>query len=212
MPQTRTVFIVEDDAALRRSLCRVFEEHGYAVQCFASAELFLGRPDPAIRGCLVLDVALPGLDGLALQQELAAVGQVMPIVFLTGRADVPASVRAIKAGAADFLLKPVSSDVLVGAVRAAVAQDEWVRQREAERAELRHRLTALTGREREVLDGLVLGKLNKQIAAEMGIVEQTVKFHRARIMERMQARTVAELMYMAAVVDAGVAGDPLTKG
>jgi len=141
---------------------------------------------------------MPGLDGLQLQVRLVAAGRRLPIVFVTGHGDIPMSVRAIKAGAADFLTKPVRAETLVAAVRAAIEQDASARRTRADTDRLRKRLDALTPREREVLAALAAGKLNKQIAADLGVVEQTVKFHRARIMERMQAKTVAELMHIAA--------------
>lgn len=196
-----TVFVVDDDPGVRRSLSRVLREEGFDVRTFESAEAFLARPDKTSRGCLVLDVSLPGLDGLALQSRLVEAGQAMPIVFLTGHGDIPMSVRAIKAGAADFLTKPVASEALLAAVRAAIEHDDAAQRADGETAELVRRFESLTAREREVLAALVGGKLNKQIAGDLGVVEQTVKFHRARIMQRMGARTVAELMHMAAKLD-----------
>ena len=198
-----TVFIVDDDAPLRRALSRLLREHGWQVAAFASAEDFLAQRDVVAPGCLVLDVDLPGLDGLALQCRLAESPPALPIVFLTGQGDIPMTVQAVKAGAVDFLTKPVAAKVLLAAVRSGVEQDVLARAKLAEGAALQQRLDSLTPREREVLAGLIAGKLNKQIAADLGIVEQTVKFHRARIMQRMQARTVAELMHLAA--GAGVA-------
>jgi FixJ family two-component response regulator len=199
----RTVFLVDDDAGVRRSLSRVLREEGFEVQGYESAEAFLARRDTTARGCLVLDVMMPGLDGLALQLRLFENGQAMPIVFLTGHGDIPMSVRAIKGGAADFLTKPVASETLIAAVRAAIEQDSAARQADDETAELVRRFASLTAREREVLAALVDGRLNKQIATDLGVVEQTVKFHRARIMARVRARTVAELMHMAARVGLG---------
>ncbi len=193
-----TVFIVDDDAALCRALSRVLREHGWPTATYASAEDFLAQRDPQAPGCLVLDVSLPGLDGLALQRRLTQHGPALPIVFLTGHGDIPMSVQAVKAGAVDFLTKPVAAEALLAAVRAGVDQDARSRRELAQTQALRQRLASLTEREREVLAALAKGKLNKQIAGDMSIVEQTVKFHRARIMERMQARTVAELMHMAA--------------
>jgi FixJ family two-component response regulator len=201
----KTVFLVDDDPGFRRATSRVLREGGFDVQSFESAEAFLARPDTTSRGCLVLDVSMPGLDGLALQRRLTEAGQTMPIVFLTGHGDIPMSVRAIKGGAADFLTKPVASALLVATIRAAIEQDEAVRREDDEAAELARRFALLTAREREVLAALVDGKRNKQIAGDLGIVEQTVKFHRARIMERMHARTVAELMHMAATLAIGSA-------
>jgi len=200
-----TVFLVDDDPAARKALSRVLREEGFSVEAFESAETFLARPGTRPDGCLVLDVTLPGLDGLELQHRLAEAGQGLPIVFVTGYGDIPMSVRAIKAGANDFLTKPVAADALVAAVRSALVQDATARQARAEIARLEARLASLTTREREVLAALAAGRLNKQIAADLGVVEQTVKFHRARIMERMQAKTIAELMHIAARVGIGPA-------
>jgi len=192
------VFLVDDDPAVRSALSRVLREEGFDVHAYPSAEAFLERPDPSSYGCIVLDVSMPGLDGLALQQQLSSTGVTLPIVFLSGHADIPMTVSAIKGGAADFLTKPVGSAQLVEAVRNAMTTCEFAQREYEALTELLRRFATLTPREREVLDALVEGKLNKQIAADLGVVEQTVKFHRARVMERMQARTVAELMHMAA--------------
>jgi FixJ family two-component response regulator len=151
----------------------------------------------------VLDLTLPGLDGLDLQQRLNADGRSFAIVFLTGHGEIPDTVSAMRAGAVDFLVKPVESATLAAAVRSAIAHEAASRESRAELADLEDRLASLTEREREVLTALTQGKLNKQIAAELGIVEQTVKFHRARIMERMHARTAAELMHIAARLGIG---------
>jgi FixJ family two-component response regulator len=193
-----TVALVDDDVQVARALARLLRENGFSTMVFDSAEAFLAQCDASAAGCLVLDVNLPGLDGLALQRRLAEGGVVRPIVFLTGHGDIPMSVQAIKAGAVDFLTKPVAADVLLAAVRAGVEEDARARAARAEGEALRRRYASLTSREREVLEGLVAGKLNKQIAADLGIVEPTVKFHRARIMERMQAHTIAELMHLVA--------------
>lgn len=195
------VFLVDDDPDVRKALCRTLREEGWSVEAFDSAEGFLRRPHSDAYGCLVLDVTMPGLNGLELQRQLIDAGQKLPIVFVTGAGDIPMSVRAIKAGAADFLTKPVPSDVLANAVRAAFEHDESLRQANAGKEAMRARLSTLTAREREVLLGVVKGKLNKQIAAELGIVEQTVKFHRTKVMERMRANTLAELMHIAAQLD-----------
>jgi FixJ family two-component response regulator len=196
----RSVFLVDDDPGVLKALSRVLREEGWSVETFESAEAFLARHDPPNEGCLVLDVTMPGLDGLELQRRLAAAGQRLPIVFVTGHGDIPMSVQAIKTGATDFLTKPVRARTLLGAVRSAIEADASARQERAETDKLRQRLESLTPREREVLAALAAGRLNKQIAADLGVVEQTVKFHRARIMERMQAKTVAELMHIAAQV------------
>jgi len=193
-----TIVVVDDDPAVRKALSRVLREEGLNVETFESAEAFVARPDRRAPACLVLDVTMPGLDGLELQRRLTEEGQAFPIVFLTGHGDIPMSVQAIKAGAADFLTKPVNSDRLISAVRAALEQGSSARQSRAEIAAFEQRLATLTSREREVLAAVVNGRLNKQIAGDLGIVEQTVKFHRARIMRRMQAHTAAELMRMAA--------------
>lgn len=198
-----SIFLVDDDPAVRKALSRALREEGWNVETFESAEAFLSRPDSAARGCLVLDVTMPGLNGLELQKMLADARQSLPIVFVTGEGDIPMSVKAIKAGAVDFLTKPVSSVTLSGVVRAALDSDAAARQANAGIEEMRARLDSLTAREREVLTAVVKGKLNKQIAGDLGIVEQTVKYHRAIIMERMQAQTVAELMHVAAQLGIG---------
>jgi len=202
------IFLVDDEASVLRALSRVLREEGWSVETFESAEAFLARREPTAEGCLVLDVTMPGLDGLELQRRLAAAGESLPIVFVTGHGDIPMSVRAIKAGATDFLTKPVQAEVLIAAVQAAIDHHASVRHALAETADLRRRLASLTAREREVLAALTAGRLNKQIAADLGVVEQTVKFHRARIMERMQAKTIAELMHIAGRLGIGAATVP----
>jgi len=197
-PSVPTVFLVDDDGPVLKAQARLLREHGFQTALFESAEDFLAQHDASAPGCLVLDINLPGLDGLALQRRLAEVGAPLPIVFLTGNGDIPKSVQAVKAGAVDFLTKPVAGATLLAAVQAAVAQDALARLARDDDRPLRKRHASLTTREREVLAGLASGKLNKQIAGELGIAEATVKFHRARLMERMQARTVAELMHLAA--------------
>jgi len=193
-----TVHVVDDDPQVAKALSRLLREHGLRSAVYDSAEAFLAQCDASVPGCLVLDVNLPGLDGLALQQRLFEGGTPWPIVFITGHGDIPMSVQAIKAGAVDFLTKPVAAETLLAAVRVGLAQDARSREVHAESMALRRRHACLTAREREVLSGLAAGKLNKQIAADLGIVEPTVKFHRARIMERMQANTIAELMHLVA--------------
>jgi len=193
-----SIFLVDDDPAVLKSLARALREEGWIVETFESAEAFLARPGSRTRGCLVLDVTMPGLNGLELQRKLAESGQVLPIVFVTGEGDVPMSVQAIKAGASDFLIKPVSSEVLSGVIRSALEKAAAERENRSEIEMLQKRLATLTSREREVLAAVASGRLNKQIASDLGVVEQTVKFHRAKIMERMQAHTLAELMHIAA--------------
>jgi len=193
-----TVFVVDDDPSVLKALERLLRQADWNVETFASAEAFLTRPRQPGSGCLVLDVNLPGIDGLELQRRQSQSERELPIVFLTGRGDIPMAVQAIKAGAVEFLTKPVETESLIRAIRAAFDQAAAQRVAQAATSELRQRFDALTPREREVLAALVAGRLNKQIAGDLGIVEQTVKFHRARIMERMKAKTVAELMHIAA--------------
>ena len=185
MPQipAQTVFVVDDDPSVLTALARLLRHAGWNVETYESAESFLSRPDTRRPGCVVLDVSLPGLDGLELQRRQSESGQALPIVFLTGRGDIPMSVQAIKAGAVDFLTKPVQSESLFRAVRAALGQDAAARVAQSVTSELQHRFETLTPREREVLAAIAAGRLNKQIAGDLGIVEQTVKFHRARIMK-----------------------------
>jgi FixJ family two-component response regulator len=189
-----TVFVVDDYAPVRRSISRILHAAGFAVAAFASAEEFLAQCDPRTKGCLVLDVAMPALNGLELQDILAKAGSVLPIIFLTGTADIPKSVQAMKHGASDFLTKPVNDEDLLAAVRVAIEKNRSVRQQQTELSETRARLATLTPREREVLEYVVTGKLNKQIAGDLGTVEQTVNVHRARVMQKMRVRSVAELV------------------
>ena len=198
------VFVVDDEPAVRRSLTRLLRSAGFEAAAFESPKAFLLELAPGSAGCAILDVAMPGLDGLALQRELHARGSTLPIVFLTGRGDIPKSVQAMKRGAIDFLTKPVDDEVLLAAVRAALARDRAQRQAREEAADVRRRLESLTLREREVLEGVVAGKLNKQIGAELGITEKTVKVHRGRTMEKMGAGSLAELVHL--VERAGVHG------
>ena len=195
---TPKVFIVDDDPQVLKAHARLLRGHGFETVVFASAEAFLDQHTASARGCLLLDMSLPGLDGLTLQRRLMDSGRLLPIVFLTGAGDIPKSVQAMKAGAVDFLTKPAASATLLAAIRDGMAQDAQARRALEETDTLRQRYDALSVREREVLAGLADGKLNKQIAAELGIAEATVKFHRARLMEHMHARTVAELMHLAA--------------
>src|SRR5216110_327738 len=189
-----TVFVVDDYAPVRRSISRVLHAAGFAVAAFASAEEFLAQYDPQIVGCLVLDLAMPTLNGLELQDILAKAGSLLPIIFLTGTADIPKSVQAMKHGASDFLTKPVNDEDLLAAVRVAIQKDRDRRREQTELSEIRTRLARLTPREREVLKYVVSGKLNKQIAGDLGTVEQTIKVHRARAMQKMRVQSVAELV------------------
>jgi FixJ family two-component response regulator len=170
---------------------------GYTVEAFASAREFLARPPHPGPCCLVLDVRMPGLSGIQLQEMLAATGRRLSIVFVTGHADVPTSVRAMKAGAVDLLTKPVDAQDLIVAIQRAVTRDELDRVAEARRTEIQRRVSLLTARETEVFALVVTGMLNKQIGAALGIGEKTVKVHRARVMEKMRAGSVAELVRLA---------------
>jgi len=189
-----TVFVVDDYAPMRRSISRLLHTAGFAVAAFASAEEFLAQYDPQTLGCLVLDLAMPTLNGLELQRVLAKAGSLLPIIFLTGTADIPRSVQAMKQGASDFLTKPVNDEELLAAVRVAIERNRALHREQAELSEIRARLATLTPREREVLEYVVAGKLNKQIAGDLGTVEQTVKVHRAQVMRKMRVQSVAELV------------------
>jgi FixJ family two-component response regulator len=191
------IFVVDDDASVRKSLTRLLSSAGYAVETFASSLEFLNRAPHSGPCCLVLDVRMPGGSGLDLQTTLAAEGRPMSIVFVTGHVDVPMSVGAMKAGAVDLLTKPVDEQDLLAAIARAVAKDTLERSDEAQVAETRDRVATLTPRERDVFARVVTGMLNKQIAFELGIAEKTVKVHRARVMQKMGAGSVAELVRMA---------------
>lgn len=188
------VFVVDDEATVRKSLGRLLKAAGYRVETFASAREFLQRPADNAIACLVLDVQMPELNGMELQQALMDTNRVLPIVFITGHGDIPTSVRAMKAGATDFLSKPFDEKDLLEAIQRALEQAQ---QQSVERAagdEVRRRLASLTPREYEVLLQVLTGHLNKQIAAALGAAEKTIKVHRGRVMQKMQAQSVADLV------------------
>ena len=191
------VFVVDDDASLRASLQDLLESVGLRVAACASAQEFLRIPPPEGPSCLVLDVRLPGLSGLELQQRLAAGDLALPIIFITGYGDIPMSVQAMKAGAVEFLTKPFRDQDLLDAVHQALARDRQARAQRAERAALRRRFEALTPRQRDVMALMVAGLLNKQIAGELGTSEATVKTHRKQVMAKMRAESLADLIRIA---------------
>ena len=197
MTASPTVHVVDDDASMRRSLARLLGGAGYEVALYATAEEFLAAAGPALTGCILLDLRLPGASGLELQDRLVERGCPAPVVFLTGHGDVPASVRAMKRGAVDFLQKPVAADELLAAVSSALARDAAARRHLGDLAELRALAATLSDRQREVWLRVVRGQLNKQIAYDLGIVERTVKLHRAKAMEKLHARSTADLVRIA---------------
>jgi RNA polymerase sigma factor (sigma-70 family) len=191
------VYVVDDDSSVRRAIKRLLESVGLQVELFGSAQEFEpGKTRPNVPSCLVVDIRLPGISGLDFQQELAKVNVHIPIIFVTAHGDVPMTVRAMKAGAVTFLTKPFRDQDLLDAIQLGLERDRASRQREAEIAVLQERFESLTHREREVITLVVAGKLNKQIAAEIGTAENTVKVHRSRAMEKMQAQSLADLVRM----------------
>ena len=194
MPATvPTVFVVDDDASMLRALSRMLTLAGYAVEAFASAPEFLARHQPSDRGCILADLLMPHMSGLELQAALARSGNPLPVIFLTAHGDIPTSVQAIKGGAEDFLTKPVQKEKLLAAVQRALAQDAATFGQDARRRELQRQFDLLTPREREVLALVITGNLNKEIAAELGAAEGTIKAHRASIMEKFQVHSPVEL-------------------
>jgi FixJ family two-component response regulator len=201
------VFVVDDDESVRAGLASLIRSAGLRVEAFASSQAFRARAPVDAPGCLVLDVRLPGSSGLELQRELAELDTELPIIFITGHADVPTTVRAMKAGALEFLLKPLADADILEAIERALAQHRATRERKAEMAVLGARYDSLTRREREVMERVVAGLLNKQIAAELGTSEVTIKVHRAQVMRKMLAGSLADL-----VRQAGKLGIPRANG
>src|ERR1700740_381962 len=191
------IAIVDDDASVQRGLQRLIRSAGWKVETFASAQEFLARSRTELPNCVLLDLPLPGLRGLDLQKRMAEVGLEIPIVFLTGHGNIPVSVQAMKAGAVQFLTKPVDEQELLQAIEEAGERDRRTRQQQVEMSELRDRYESLTGREQEVMQKVISGMLNKQIAADLKITEDTVKFHRGHIMRKMNSDSLADLVRMA---------------
>jgi len=197
------VFVIDDDESLRDTLKRLFATVGLRAETFASTADFLRRKLPAVPTCLVLDVRLPGISGLDFQAELARIGIAIPIVFMTGYGDIPMTVKAMKAGALEFLPKPFRDQDMLDAVQLALERDRTKRHAERANAQMRASFESLTPREREVMAFVTTGLMNKQIAAEMGLAEITVKLHRGNLMRKMNARSVAELARMAQILGIG---------
>ncbi len=192
-----TVFIVDDDQSVRTALARLMRSAALHAETFASAKEFLEQEHPDAPGCMVLDLSMPGSTGLELQQDMAAADIDLPIIFLTGHGNVPSSVKALKSGAVDFLEKPVDDDRLLSAIEDAVEQNVRTRRDRARLSEIQGRVARLTRRELQVFRLVVQGKLNKQVAAELGMSEKTVKVHRARVMQKMEADSLAQLVRLA---------------
>jgi FixJ family two-component response regulator len=191
------VFVVDDDVSVRESLELLIDNEGWQPKTFASAQEFLGSPRAVVPSCLLLDISLPGLNGLELQRRVAVERTDMPIIFITGYGDVPKTVQAMKAGAIEFLTKPFKDEVLLTAIRQALERSRLALVQDAEMRELRQRYASLTPREREVMTLVVSGLLNKQVGGELGISEITVKVHRGQVMQKMKANSVADLVKMA---------------
>lgn len=199
MDETDTVFVVDDDVSLRQALTLFLQSEGFTVKAFSSAKAFLKSYDPRWEGCVILDIGMPDMDGLALQQKLAARGVHLPIVFLTGQGDIPKAIQAVKAGAVDFLEKPASDEEILRRIRAAMTQAARYRADDQGTLEHLNRYERLTQRQREVMTLVTTGLSNKEIARSLGISVRTAEGHRLRIMEKMQAASLLELTEMARV-------------
>jgi FixJ family two-component response regulator len=195
-----TVFLVDDDAEVLKALSRLLRAKGYVTRAYTSPQEFLAHHDATVPGCAVLDVSMPDLDGLALQKALMDGGSQRPVIFLSGTGDIPTSVSAMRAGAIDFLTKPVNDTTLLDAIGRAEQEDASSREIDAELASIQAKLATLTPREREVMTHVVAGRLNKQIAGDLGTVEKTIKVHRSRMMGKLGVRTVADLVRLAGKV------------
>jgi two-component system response regulator FixJ len=204
MTRSATVLVVDDDAAVRAALSTLLTSAGFNVQTYAGAAEFLDRYDPEQPGCLVLDIRMPGMGGLDLQEKLSALGILLPVIIVSGHADVSTAVRALKRGALDLLEKPFDPQVLLARVREAIERDAIARREDAERSGIAERLAELTSREREIMDLLLAGKANKVIAIDLGISERTVEFHRANIMKKMHARSLTQLINLVRPSGSGV--------
>jgi RNA polymerase sigma factor (sigma-70 family) len=200
--QDPVIFLVDDDASVRKSLSRLISSAGYPVEAFSSAREFLNRNSSEEPGCLLLDLRMPDINGIELQEELLLTGNSIPIIFISAHASVPLSVRAMKGGAVDFLTKPFSGDQLVSAIKTAIEKNSRKRSEDSELHEIKEHLNSLTPREYDVFRLVVHGLLNKQIGAQLGISEKTVKVHRSRVMDKMRASSLAELVLFAQKVGA----------
>jgi len=203
------IFLVDDDASVLKALSRLLLSAGYEPIAYTSAKDFIERYQPNTRGCLVLDLSMPGITGLQLQEWLLQSDNPLPIIFLTGRGDIPSSVCAMKQGAVDFLTKPVNDTDLLKAIQEASRRERQTRKARAELRAIQSRVATLTPREREVLEHVITGQLNKQIAGDLGTVEKTIKVHRARVMTKMGAHSIAELVRLAE--RAGIGRVPYSK-
>jgi two-component system, LuxR family, response regulator FixJ len=207
MTQRPIVFVVDDDAAVRGGLSTLLTAAGLDVRTYASAQEFLEQYDPGQPGCLILDIRMPGMDGLDLQEQLTGLGSLLPVIILSGHADVPAAVRALKGGALDLMEKPFEPQLLLTRVREAIERDTALRRKLSQQSGVAERLAGLTHREREIMELILAGRANKVIAIDLGISERTVEFHRANVMKKMRARSLTELINLVRRVD-NVNGTP----